>query len=572
MTSRDGDADGLVQDYVDGRIDRRQFFRRAAAIGLSLPAASAILAACGGGGGAATTAPATSAAATTGAATSEATTAATTAAAATPTGPLTLRMNLDISNLDPAFYPADVDENVASSIYEGLVTYKPGTFDVVNQLADTFTPSSDGLSFDFTLKQGIQFHGGYGEVTADDVKYSYERLADLTTPKLNSPYKGDWAPQLKEVAVKDKYSGTIVLKEPFAALMRSTLPVFSGVVLSKKAVEERGKKYATHPIGTGPYEFVSWTPKQQTIIKRFAQYGGASNDYIGSPWPEIHFLPIPDDNAADIALESGQVDFGRISLPGVDRFAANDSFATDQRLTLGFNWIGMNILHPKLKDIRVRQAIRLALDVPSMIQAGFEGKWTQATAIIPKEMGLGYWPDAPVYDRDANQAKSLLQQAGVSNLELTYIYCTCDSGAAEVAQIAQQNLADVGIKLTLKPLDSATYFTLGKQERERELFYVGYVTEPDPSWSTVWFVCRQFDQWNWMYWCDKQYDALHYAALKEFDDSKRNDMYIQMQQLWDKAAHTVWVAWPTNFYAWKKSIQPSITPHGRVPAYAFKAV
>src|SRR5439155_12456881 len=254
--------EGLVAEYVEGRVDRRQFFRRAAGLGIALPAASALFAAA-----AETAAGAVDAA---------------------PAGKLRIRMLNDIANLDPAFYPTLDDSNVSVAINEGLVTFRPGTFQVVNQLAQKFTPSRDGRSFDFTLKKGIQFHGNYGELTADDVKFSYERIAD---PKLKSPYAGDWE-ALKEVKVKDKYSGTIVLKRPFAALLRSTLPVGSGLVLSRKAVTERGKKYATHPIGTGPYEFIRWTPKQKVVLKRFAQYGGAADAFIGTPWPEIDFIPI----------------------------------------------------------------------------------------------------------------------------------------------------------------------------------------------------------------------------------------------------------------------------------------
>jgi peptide/nickel transport system substrate-binding protein len=543
MTSHSRELDSLLDEYVEGRIDRRQFVRRAVSLGLTLPAASALLA----------SAPAAAAGPAD--------------ASAAPAGTLRIRMLNDIANLDPAFYPTLDDSNVSVCVNEGLVTYKPGTFDVVNQLAQKFTPHSDGLAYDFTLKKGIQFHGNYGELTADDVKFSYERIA---SPKLKSPYAGDWA-ALKEVKVKDKYSGTIILKRRFAALMTSTLPVGSGFVLSRKAVTERGAKYPTHPIGTGPYEFVSWTPKQKVVLKRFANYGGASNAYIGSNWSEIDFIPIEDDSASDIALQSGQLDFAQLSLPGIDRFLSNSKFTVTKRVSLNYQWIGMNILHPKLKDIRVRQAIRSAIDVPSILEAAFEGKWQHATAIIPPGMKLGYWKGAPKHPRNVDQAKALLKAANVSNLELTFTY-TEQTGADEAAQIVQQNLRDVGIKLDLKKLDSGTYYTLGKNERQRELFFVGYVTEPDPSWSMVWFTCAQIDVWNWMYWCSKPFDGLQAAGLTTLSTAKRNQIYIQMQRMWDQNCNAVWIAWPTYYFGTKKGITPAISPHAWTLAYAFKKV
>jgi peptide/nickel transport system substrate-binding protein len=526
-------------------LDRRSFLQRATALGLSLPAGGALLAACGGdeedAGG-------------TQAATSN----------------LRVRLGTDITTLDPAFFAnTSVDEPVMASVFEGLVTYDPHatSFKVVNQLAESFEPSSDGLSFDFTLKQGVPFHGDYGEVTAEDVKFSYERLAGLTKPKIESPYGGDWA-ALKEVKVKDKYSGTIILKEPFAALQQSTLPVTSGYVVSKKAVEERGKKFGTSPIGTGPYEFTKWTPKQKVELKRFESYG---TGFIDPAWTTITFLPIDSDEAGDIALETGEVDFSQLSLQSIDRFEDNDEFETTSRTTLAYIWIGMNVLHPNLKDINVRQAIRYAIDVPSMLEAAFEGRFERANTIIPPDMGLGAWPDAPNYERDVDKAKDFLKQAGTVPAELTFTYLE-EPGASEVAEITQANLAEVGIKVRLIKEDEGTYYELGKRLLDRQLFWGDYETQPDPSFSTVWFTCDQFDEWNWMYWCNKRYDELHFAALKESDPEKRSAAYVEMQKVWDEAVHTVWLAWPTKHYAFKKEIEAAITPHGRVLPQAFRPV
>lgn len=544
MASNDDRVDTLVDEFRARRIDRRQFLHRAAALGLSFPAASALLAACGEE----------------------------TAPPAKPRGgPLRIRLLNDIINLDPPFFPASADEQSSQPIYEGLVTYKPGTWEAVNQLAEVFEPSSDGLRFHFELKQGIPFHGGFGELTAEDVKFSFERTAGLTKPEIDSPYKGDWRP-LQEVKVEGKYEGTITLKEVFVPILRTTLPVFSGWIVSKKAVEKLGKKYPTNPIGTGPYEFVEWKPKQRVKLRKFADYGGASSDIVNPEWDEIIFIPIEDDNAADIALESGEVDFGDISLPGIERWERNDNFTVHNRTTMNYTWIGMNILHPKLKDINVRRAIRTAIDVPAILEAAFEGRYDRAAGIIPPGMEIGYWPDAPGYERDLDMAKAFLQQASDPPTELEFRF-TEEVGADETGQVVQANLAELGINVKLKRLDTSAYYALEKEElRSRELFFVGYITSPDPSWSTVWFTCDQIDVWNWMYWCNKEFDQLHFAAIKETDPDKRHEMYIEMQKLWDQAAHTVWLAWPTLYFAGRKDLEPGLRPDGRMLPTAFRPV
>jgi peptide/nickel transport system substrate-binding protein len=557
--SGDDQTRRLVDDYLRRRIGRRQFLERAAGLGFSVSAASAFLAACGGDDEEAAP-PATGA------------TGETVTGAAEASGALRIRLLNDIINLDPAFYPALADEVAMLGVYEGLVTYKPGTWEVVNQLAETFEPSSDGLRFDFKLKEGIEFHGGYGEVTAEDVKFSYERIAGLTRPKLDSPYKGDWAPHLQEVQTSGKYEGTIVLKEPFAPLMLTTMPVNSGLVLSKKAVEEKGKKYTTSPIGTGPYEFVEWKPKQEVRLKRFAGYSGASEDTLGTIWDELILIPVEEDEAAAIAIETGEIDSGELPLNSVGRFQDNDEFTVEERTSLDYQWIGMNTRSPKLEDINVRQAIRYAIDVPSILEAAFEGRWEQAGAIISPGMPIGYWEDAPLYERDLDQANEFLSQASNPPSELDFRF-TEETGARATGEIVQANLAEIGIDVKLTQLDSSAYYALEKEEmRSRDLFFVGFVTQPDPSWSTVWFVCDQIDVWNWMYWCDEEYDRLHNAALKEADQAKRNDMYIEMQKLWDAAVHTVWLAWPTRYFGTRQGLQAGMRPDGHLVPPAYTAV
>jgi peptide/nickel transport system substrate-binding protein len=84
-------------------------------------------------------------------------------------------------------------------------------------------------------------------------------------------------------------------------------------------------------------------------------------------------------------------------------------------------------------------------------------------------------------------------------------------------------------------------------------------------------VCDQIDIWNWMYWCDEEFDRLHYDAIKESDPAVRNDMYIQMQQRWDEAVHTVWLAWPTRYFGVRQGLQPGLREDGRVLPTAFRA-
>jgi peptide/nickel transport system substrate-binding protein len=579
MSPDERPIENLIDDYTSRRIDRRGFLQRAFALGLSASAAGSILAACGGDEApeAAPPPPATegeTTPATTAAEEPAATTAAEEPPAAPQGGTLRFRIRSDILTLDPAFAPGSSEEETASGIYEGLLAYKPGTWDLANQLAETFEPSADGLQFTFKLKEGIPFHKGYGEVTAEDVKFSFERVAGLTKPKIESPYSGDWV-ALQEVRVDGKYEGTIILKEQFAPLTRTTIPAYyGGSILSKKAVTELGEEYALNPVGTGPYEFVEWEPKQRVLLKRFAEWGGASSEFASPQWDELEAVPIDEDATADIALESGDLDFGEIALASVDRFEENDDFTVGKYITFDYSWIGMNLRDPALQDVNVRQALRYAIDVPSIIEAAFEGRWDQATGLIPPSMDIGYWEDAPVYERDVAKAQEFMAQAGLDSLDLRLTIEQGGQGTKEVSEIVQANLAEIGINVEVEGLDSSAYFDLSNVEalRNRQLFYINYVSAPDPSWSTVWFITDQIDQWNWMYWSEPAYDRLHEQGLVEQDPERRNEIYIEMQQLWDEAVHTVWVAWPTRYFAVRQGIEATIRPDGRTVPWATRSV
>lgn len=475
---------------------------------------------------------------------------------------LTVHLYEDIQNLDPAFYPSDADESVMADVYQGLVGWKPGTFDLVNLLAEEITTSADGKEIDFKLREGVQFHHGYGELTAEDVKFSYERMID---PKLNAVYASDWA-ALDHVEVTGKYTGKIILKEPSAPLWISTLPGTSGYILSKKAVEEKGNDgIATFPVGTGPYEFQEWEPNAFVKETLFADYWGTKPE-----WATITHQYVPEESSVDIALETGELDFGRISPSSVDRFQNNKDFQVIAVPSLDWEVLFMNVQSPALKDPNVRKAIRSAIDVDAINQAVYEGKYQPLCNMMTSQM-LGYWKDAPCYKRDVEKAKEYLAQAGVKDLELHLAIQNTEDEKA-VGEIIQANLADIGINVILDIEDDSTFTEEGfgpDAVNKRQMVYLNWINYPDPSMTTTFFKCDQVTQWNWMYYCNPEFDKLNDAALAEMDKQKRADMYIDMQKMIDDEAGAVFVSNIVLYYAARKGIEPAITPHGRVLPWAF---
>ena len=522
-----------------GTLDRRGFLRTVGGAGLAAGAVP-LLSACGG--------PAEAAGRT-----------------------LVLRLDVDMESLDPAFASGRSDYEIMECVYEGLVSYRPGTQERVNTLAERFEVSDDGLEIRFSLKPGIQFHAGYGEVTARDVKFSYERIAGITKPDIESSYSDDWS-ALKEVEVTGRYSGIIRLKHTFAPLFTSTLPLERGYVLSEKAVRERGDRFATAPVGTGPYELARWSPRDRAVLRRFAKYGGARYGYVPRvQWEEIQFRPVLDGSAAAIGLTAGELDFGPVDPLDVKRFAAEDGYRVVRRPTFDYSFIGMNAGHAKLRDVRVRQAVRAAIDVDAILDAAFDGAYRRATAIVPPNMPVGYWDGAPVRRRDVDGARRLLAAAGADGLELAMTSSTDQQNPEDVCQIVQANLADAGLRCTINVQDAGTFWTLGgRVQRERQLFYCGFSGLPDPYWSMVWFTEDQVDQWNFQTYRDPAFDDLQDRAARATGRADRQADYVEMQKRWDAAANTVWLAWPQVLYAGRSTLRPSLRVDGRMLAWNFR--
>ena len=388
---------------------------------------------------------------------------------------------------------------------------------------------------------------------------------------MESSYTGDWA-TLEEVEVTGTYSGTIRLSVPFPALMINTLPNNAGLIVPQAAVEELGEDFGTNPVGTGPYEFVSWSPGEEIVLERFEDYSGAAYDELMDPpqWERVVFVPIEDDGAADIAIETGEVDFGQISTGSVERFEADDRFVVDPLTTFDYGWIGMNVQDEVLADVNVRRAIRQALDIDAMITAGFDGQVTRANALISPEMPIGHWAAAPVYDPDPDPARAHLEEAGVDELTLSMIIDD-QTGARAIAEIAQANLAEIGITLEIDLLDGGEYREVAR-DAQQQLFYISFSNTADPSWATVWFSCDQVGDWNYMHWCNDEFQALHEAALTETDPEARHEMYVEMQQIMDEDAVAAWVMYRTNLYTYPSDLQPAFVPerYGKYLAADFR--
>lgn len=456
------------------------------------------------------------------------------------------RGGADIETMDPAHYIGNEENNIDLALYCKLINFQPGSAETELDAAQSLEVSEDGTVIEFELREGIQFHHGYGEVTAEDVKFSFERHID---PEEDSEYAQEWR-TLEEVEVTGTYSGRIILSEPYAPLFVSTLPWNPGSIISQDAFEERGEQFATQPVGCGPYYWSDWSPNQQVVLERFEDYYGEAPDF-----QRVEILPLVEFQVAELAFDRGELDETGVSLDSVGRYQDMDGVNVEVLPTLRYHWIGFNVQEEPFDDRRVREAVRYVVDVDEIIDGAYAGVPDRANTMLPAEI-LGHWEDAPAYQPDLERARQLLEEAGYPDGFDTVITTRSDQNLQLAALIAQQQLAEVGIQVEVETVPEL--FTAVGEQSVPGLHIESYSGVLDPGYWFSWFTCDQVGAWNYWKWCNEEYDEIHADAALIVDEDQRAEMYVELQQLIDQAIPAIWLTHGARVHVYRDGeIEPS---------------
>jgi peptide/nickel transport system substrate-binding protein len=474
-------------------------------------------------------------------------------------GVLKVQTDIDIQVLDPGYLIGGTESVVINAALPRLadpVKDASGSWTWEPSAAVEKLNQDDDTHISFALKQGLMWSDDLGEITAEDVKFSFERM-------LKSDWAGNW-PTLERVDVTDKYSGTIVLKSPFVAVWMMGIVSESGAIVPKAGIEKlpEGKYTTKFPGQYGPYSMTEWVPKQRVVLKANPTWVGAKPFF-----PEVHLIDIEDPKAAELAFEAGEVSVVILSPDTAVRYKKSPPPKTKLLEVPGpfYSWVGMNIDHPKLKDIRVRKALQRGVDMNSVLEGAYGGAAPLSHGIVPigvvgerKKSGYSYNPD---------EAKALLAEAGVSDLSLDLVVENNTINTAQ-GQIIQANLADIGVTINLKPLDSGPYWNLGQESqgedwKDSQMWIMQYRTNPDPASAIQWFVKDQVGVWNWERWSDPEFEELWIKGLAETDIEKRAAIYIRMQDIMEDTGAYIWITHAPLFYGHIETVIPEMDGSGQ---------
>jgi peptide/nickel transport system substrate-binding protein len=395
-------------------------------------------------------------------------------------------------------------------------------------LAESWTTSSDGLTYNFVLRPGVTFHNG-DKVTAEDVKFSFER------------YRGNGHAAMKErvASVEIPAPGQVRfnLKTPWPDFLTFYSNASgAGWIVPKQYVEKVGDDgFKRAPIGAGPYKFVSFNPGVELVLEAHEQYWRKTPAV-----KRIVMRVIPDESTRLAALKRGEVDMAlSIRAELADEVRATPGLTLKAPVGSAPYWMYFpEQWDPKSPwhDVRVRQAARLAIDRKSINDALTLGFSHLTNSAFPENFEFFWQPPPAVFDPE--QAAHLLAEAGFPSGFDAGFY-TCDSAYANLGEAVINNLGAVGIRARLRPLERASFFAGYGDKKFKNIIQGASGAFGNLATRLESFVVKGG---TYAYGNYPELDELFARQATELDHSKREELLFKMQQIvHEKAIYTpIW--------------------------------
>lgn len=429
--------------------------------------------------------------------------------------------------LDPRFATDAYGMRITGHLlFETLVTLGYD-LQIVPSLAERWeTP--DDKTYVFHLKKNAKFHDGR-PLTAEDVKFTFEHLMD---PATQSPFAGTYNDKISSIEVIDPQTVKFVLVQPVASFLSALiLPILPKHIITETS--EFPKKL----IGSGPFEFVSQSPNEIKLK--------ANDDYMeGRPkCDRIVFKVVKDENTRFLKIKKGELDL-LVNALSNDKIAAfstesmSQSYSVIEEPGISYNYLAFNMTDPKLKDLRIRQAISHGLNVDEIIKFKLDAHAVRATGLL-SPVNWFHEKAVPTYPYDPQKAKDLLDAAGYSDPDgdgpgerLTLEMKTSNNNeVADIARVIQSQLSAIGIRLDLKSYEWGTFYGDIKSGNFQitSMRWVG-VTEPDFYYDIFHSSQIPPDGRNRGRYANETVDELVTKGRTTMDKATRKNIYAQLQE------------------------------------------
>ena len=428
------------------------------------------------------------------------------------------------NNLDPRVASDDTSQKLDQLIFSSLMTLDEH-LRAVPQLAE-HVENPDPTTWVFTVRRGVKFHDGH-ELTSADVVYTFR---SLLAPGFVSPLKGAYR-TVQAVDARDRYTVVFHLTEPFA-----TFP--ANLVVPPIVPDGAGADFRDHPIGTGPYRFVSYAVDDRLELAAFPDYYGGPPRNDG-----LVFRFVPDEIMRGLELRKGTMDLviNDIGPDIVYQLEQVPALQIVRSPGTDYQYIGTNLRDPILKDVRVRQALAYAVDRDAIVSYLRRGLGSPALGIMPP-IAWAFEPDVFRYTHDPAKAKHLLDDAGYPDPDgdgpaprftLSLKVQSIEYSRLQ-ASVIQQNFREVGVELDIRLYEFATLYA-DVLKGNFQLYVLqwtgGYAADPDIIRRVFHSQQTPPSGFNRGYFSDPKVDALIERASATEDHAERQRLFSEVQKI-----------------------------------------
>ncbi|MBI4597305.1 MAG: peptide-binding protein [Candidatus Omnitrophica bacterium] len=440
----------------------------------------------------------------------------------------------DASRLLPILASDSASGDIVGLLFNGLLKYNE-RLDIVGDLAESWDVSPDGMTITFVLRPNVRWHDGV-PVTARDVRFTYQKLIDPAVP---TPFSSNYA-LVKSVEVLDARTVRVTYREPFSPALESwMIGVMPEHLLEHDDVSRT--PLLRRPIGHGPYRFVRW--KTGELIEL-----AANPDYFEHrPWIDRYlYRVIPDQTTLFLELLTRGVDSTSLTplqfTKLTNRPAISRSYQKFRYPSFGFTYVGYNLADERFRDVRVRQAINLALDKQAIVDGVLYGLGQVATGPYPKE-SWAYDPSVIPAPRDLASAKRLLAAAGWADHDgdgvidkagapFRFTLLTNQNEVRQqVAELIQQHLRTIGIEMNIRVVEWSVFVHEFIDKRRFEAVLLAWNLSRDPDLFSLFHSSETKEgQYNFVGYANRDVDRLLEDGRRVFDRVERERIYHEVHR------------------------------------------
>jgi len=420
--------------------------------------------------------------------------------------------------LDPHIAQAAGSMRFIENMYNTLLKYKKGEYgSLEGDLVEDYTVSENGTVYTFKIHQGVKFHNG-DDLTAEDVKYSVERIIDKEV-------RAQHFDAVEKIAVVDDYTVEFTLAEPVAPFL-TYLAYPMNAVVNKNVVEANDGSLNNADAGSGPFKLNVWERDQFLVLDKFEDYFEEGKPYLD----RVYLKPIDDETARTTALRNDELDIIlQVSAKNIERLDEYPNINVESVAGTYWEYLGLNTKAGPLEDKKVRQAIAWAVNRDTLNQMVKFGK---ASVLTGGPIPPGHWADdeLKVYPaQDLEKARELLSQTDYADGFNTTLIVLSNPDQLNAAQVIKAQLAQIGIDVEIRSLESSVYFeNLGSGNFEMTV--IGWVGFVDPD-EYLFNIFHTDGIWNQQQYSNPEVDALLEEGRTTLDQEKRKEIYREAQRI-----------------------------------------